>query len=121
MPKQAKNLKKMRPAIGSRLKKAEAGKLVYKIDCSIPLSDDLITADTMGQFATYLAEHIKIEGKTGRLGELVKVGTDDKAITIACREVCVRGGLCVCVRRARQHLCVCAGSVREEVPEVPDA
>ena len=95
MPKQAKNLKKMRPAIGSRLKKAEAGKLVYKIDCSIPLSDDLITADTMGQFATYLAEHIKIEGKTGRLGELVKVGTDDKAITIACREVCVRGGLCV--------------------------
>ncbi|KAJ9453758.1 60S ribosomal protein L22 [Diplonema papillatum] len=78
MPKVAKaNVK-----VDSRVRRAEAGKLIYKIDCSIPTTDGLIDTDLLNKYATFLSEHIKIEGKTGQLGDKVKVNVEDQAIVI---------------------------------------
>eukprot|EP01063_Lacrimia_lanifica_P005790 TRINITY_DN134_c0_g1_i4.p2 TRINITY_DN134_c0_g1~~TRINITY_DN134_c0_g1_i4.p2 ORF type:complete len:135 (+),score=88.00 TRINITY_DN134_c0_g1_i4:58-462(+) len=80
MPKQGKNVKSAK--VDSRVRRAEQGKLIYKIDCSIPCSDELINAETLGKFATYLTENLKIQGKTGQLGDKVKVSQEDNKIVV---------------------------------------
>ena len=80
MPKQTKTQRKQ--LVDSRVKRAEAGKLIYTIDCSIPMNDDVITADTMTKFATYLTDHLKVEGKTGQLGGKCEIAAKDKEIVV---------------------------------------
>ena len=71
----------------SRVKKAEAGKLIYKIDCSIPYSDGLVDDDVLKKFQLYLQEHLKINGKTGELGDKVKITEENQLIIISCSKV----------------------------------
>eukprot|EP01063_Lacrimia_lanifica_P005794 TRINITY_DN134_c0_g3_i1.p2 TRINITY_DN134_c0_g3~~TRINITY_DN134_c0_g3_i1.p2 ORF type:complete len:132 (+),score=86.93 TRINITY_DN134_c0_g3_i1:68-463(+) len=68
--------------IDSRVKKAEQGKLVYTIDCSIPVQDGLLEPSALTDLKVYLEEHLKINGKTGQLGEKVKIDATDNAVTI---------------------------------------
>ncbi|KAJ9457103.1 60S ribosomal protein L22 [Diplonema papillatum] len=82
MPKQQKNVQ-----VDSRVRRAEAGKLVYKIDCSIPTTDGLIDADLLNKYATFLSEHLKIEGKTGQLGDKVKITVENDTIVITAFKV----------------------------------
>ena len=51
----------------------------FTIDCSKPVEDKVFITST---FAEYLRQRIKIDGKTGHLGELVKVSNDDKKLTV---------------------------------------
>eukprot|EP01059_Diplonema_ambulator_P011487 TRINITY_DN21418_c0_g1_i2.p1 TRINITY_DN21418_c0_g1~~TRINITY_DN21418_c0_g1_i2.p1 ORF type:complete len:150 (+),score=74.56 TRINITY_DN21418_c0_g1_i2:48-452(+) len=81
MPKQAKVQQKK--TIDSRHKRAAEGRLIYKIDCSIPCTDDLIDAELMGKFVAYLTNNLKIENKTGQLGDKVKISLEDKHINVA--------------------------------------
>eukprot|EP01060_Flectonema_neradi_P004703 TRINITY_DN1308_c0_g1_i5.p1 TRINITY_DN1308_c0_g1~~TRINITY_DN1308_c0_g1_i5.p1 ORF type:complete len:139 (+),score=34.98 TRINITY_DN1308_c0_g1_i5:96-512(+) len=83
MPKQTlKKANKRSTHLDSRAKRAEQGKLVYKIDCSIPCSDELIDAETMKKFEAYITENLKINGKTGQLGNKVKITLADNQILI---------------------------------------
>ena len=67
---------------GSLVRRAEQGKLVYKIDCSIPYKDGLLDDVSMEAFKVYFEEHIKINGKVGQLGDRVKVSVDGATIVI---------------------------------------
>eukprot|EP01060_Flectonema_neradi_P005471 TRINITY_DN13641_c0_g1_i1.p1 TRINITY_DN13641_c0_g1~~TRINITY_DN13641_c0_g1_i1.p1 ORF type:complete len:159 (+),score=35.06 TRINITY_DN13641_c0_g1_i1:68-478(+) len=73
----------------SRVKKADAGKLVYKIDWSIPRADDLIDDEVIKRHQLYLQEHIKVNGKTGELSGKVKIDIpeDKPQIEVSCSKV----------------------------------
>eukprot|EP01064_Diplonema_japonicum_P035492 TRINITY_DN7720_c1_g1_i2.p1 TRINITY_DN7720_c1_g1~~TRINITY_DN7720_c1_g1_i2.p1 ORF type:complete len:146 (+),score=41.26 TRINITY_DN7720_c1_g1_i2:48-440(+) len=73
--KQAQKIKRE----DSRVKKAEAGKLIYNIDCSIPCGDGLLEPTSL---QVYLTEHLKIDNKTGQLGEKVKVTVDGTNVAV---------------------------------------
>ena len=49
---------------------ATAPKRTYTIDCSTPVGDGIMDVTALAQF---LQDRIKVEGKTGVLGEHVKV------------------------------------------------
>ena len=51
----------------------------FSIDCSKPVEDKVFNTSN---FAEFLKARIKIGGRTGRLGESVKVSNDDKKITV---------------------------------------
>eukprot|EP01064_Diplonema_japonicum_P019096 TRINITY_DN277_c1_g1_i1.p2 TRINITY_DN277_c1_g1~~TRINITY_DN277_c1_g1_i1.p2 ORF type:complete len:136 (+),score=57.75 TRINITY_DN277_c1_g1_i1:65-472(+) len=82
MPKQAKTQQKTK-VVDSRHKRAAEGKLIYKIDCSIPCTDSLFTPELMDSFVAYLTASLKINGKTGQLGDKVKIAKDDKAVNVS--------------------------------------
>ena len=89
MPKQTlKKANKRSTHLDSRAKRAEQGKLIYKIDCSIPCSDELIDTETMKKFEAYITENLKINGKTGQLGNKVKISLSDNQILITKFQVC---------------------------------
>eukprot|EP01062_Namystynia_karyoxenos_P025500 TRINITY_DN2003_c0_g1_i10.p2 TRINITY_DN2003_c0_g1~~TRINITY_DN2003_c0_g1_i10.p2 ORF type:complete len:160 (+),score=92.69 TRINITY_DN2003_c0_g1_i10:90-569(+) len=74
--------------LDSRVRKAEQGKLVYTIDCSIPCSDGLIEKDTLAKFVDYLTHNLKINHKTGQLGDKVKIAQEnDNSVTVTKRQV----------------------------------
>jgi len=51
----------------------------FTIDCTKPVEDKVFNTSN---FAEYLRQRIKIGGRTGHLGESVKVGSDDKKVTV---------------------------------------
>ena len=51
----------------------------FTIDCSKPVEDKVFNT---ANFAEFLRARIKIGGRTGHLGESVKVNSDDKRITV---------------------------------------
>lgn len=51
----------------------------FVIDCSKPVQDKVFNTNN---FAEYLRQRIKVNGKTGKLGEVVKVNNDDKKVTV---------------------------------------
>ena len=51
----------------------------FSIDCSKPVEDKVFNTTN---FAEFLRSRIKIAGRTGHLGENVKVNSDDKRITV---------------------------------------
>lgn len=51
----------------------------FTIDCSKPVEDKVFNTKN---FTEYLQQKIKINGKTGKLGESVRVSSDDKKITV---------------------------------------
>eukprot|EP00756_Hemistasia_phaeocysticola_P008551 Hpha_TRINITY_DN14653_c0_g1::TRINITY_DN14653_c0_g1_i3::g.48273::m.48273/K02891/RP-L22e, RPL22; large subunit ribosomal protein L22e len=74
--------------LDSRVRRAEAGKLVYTIDCSIPSSDGLVESATIDKFVEYLQTHIKVNKKTGNLGDKVKVAVEDSnKVTVTKKQV----------------------------------
>jgi large subunit ribosomal protein L22e len=51
----------------------------FSIDCSKPVEDKVFNTTN---FAEFLRGRIKIGGRTGRLGDVLKVTSDDKKITV---------------------------------------
>lgn len=51
----------------------------FIIDCSKPVEDKVFNT---ANFAEYLKQRIKINGKTGKLGDLLKVSHDEKKVTV---------------------------------------
>jgi len=51
----------------------------FTIDCTKPVEDKVFNTTN---FAEYLRQRIKIGGRTGHLGESVKVGNDEKKVTV---------------------------------------
>jgi large subunit ribosomal protein L22e len=51
----------------------------FTIDCTKPVEDKVFNTSN---FAEYLRQRIKIGGRTGHLGESIKVGSDDKKVTV---------------------------------------
>ena len=49
------------------------------IDCSKPVEDKVFNTTNFGEF---LRQRIKINGKTGKLGDQVKVTNDEKKLTV---------------------------------------
>jgi large subunit ribosomal protein L22e len=74
-------VQKTEPKIKKEAGKKEETKVTrnFTIDCSKPVEDKVFNTST---FAEYLRQRIKIDGKTGKLGELVRVANDDKKITL---------------------------------------
>ncbi|KAJ9447099.1 60S ribosomal protein L22 [Diplonema papillatum] len=79
MPKQAADKKTF---LDSRSKRAESGKLIYKIDCSIQCADGLMDTDLLEKYAQFLTEHIKVEGKTGQLAGKIEIKVEKEAVVI---------------------------------------
>ena len=75
-------------ATGSTTKRAAQGKLAYTVDWSIPLSDTLVEPAALEEYKLYLQEHLKIDGKTGQLGDRVKVEVNGSIVTISMSSVC---------------------------------
>ena len=63
-------------------KKKEAEVKVAKnfwIDCSKPVEDKVFNPSN---FAEFLRQRIKVGGRTGRLGDSIKVSSDDKKVSV---------------------------------------
>lgn len=71
------------------VKKGPAGKagkpkkLVFVVDCAKPVEDKIME---IGSFEKFLLDKIKLNGKTGVLGDAVKVQKDKSKITITSEE-----------------------------------
>eukprot|EP00929_Paragymnodinium_shiwhaense_P023638 TRINITY_DN1475_c0_g2_i1.p2 TRINITY_DN1475_c0_g2~~TRINITY_DN1475_c0_g2_i1.p2 ORF type:complete len:124 (+),score=67.60 TRINITY_DN1475_c0_g2_i1:82-453(+) len=67
---------------GLKKKMASKGKaqlLKFTVDCQQPSDDTIITT---GDFEKFLKDRIKVDGKTGNLGEKVKVSKDKAKIQV---------------------------------------
>ena len=51
----------------------------FTIDCSKPVEDKVFNT---ANFAEFLRARIKVAGRTGHLGEVIRVNSDDKRITV---------------------------------------
>jgi large subunit ribosomal protein L22e len=51
----------------------------FVIDCAKPVEDKVFNTTN---FSEFLKQRIKINGKTGKLGESVRVANDDKKVTV---------------------------------------
>lgn len=51
----------------------------FGIDCSKPVEDKVFNT---ANFAEFLRQRIKVNGKLGKLGETLKVNNDDKKVTV---------------------------------------
>lgn len=72
------------PKVRFGKKTAEKQKVTLKfsIDCSLPIEDNVIV---LSDFKNYLTERIKVNGKTGQLGDSVSVTEDGNTINIIAR------------------------------------
>mmetsp|Transcript_3479 Transcript_3479/g.4152 ORF Transcript_3479/g.4152 Transcript_3479/m.4152 type:complete len:118 (+) Transcript_3479:301-654(+) len=66
----------MAPKKGNKQKKVV---LKYTIDCSIPVSDQVLDP---ASFEKFLHDRIKVDGKVGVLGDKVKIIREDKNIVV---------------------------------------
>ena len=53
--------------------------LHFGIDCSKPVEDKVFNT---ANFAEFLRQRIKIDGKLGKLGDRVRVGNDDRKVNV---------------------------------------
>ncbi len=60
---------------------AEEKKIVkaFSIDCSKPVEDKVFNTSN---FAEYLRQRIKVGGRVGKLGDSIKVTSDDKKVSL---------------------------------------
>jgi len=61
---------------------AAVHKQVFKIDCSNPASDGIFDEEILKSFELFLIDRIKVDGKTGRLGDKVKISLEDNCINV---------------------------------------
>lgn len=76
----------MAVTIGRKGPTAKAGKkkaLVFVVDCSKPVEDKIME---ISSFEKFLQDKLKLNGKTGVLGDIVKVQKDKSKITITSEE-----------------------------------
>jgi len=68
----------------SKVKKEpkKAPTVIYTIDCSVPAADSIFDADLLKGFEQFLTERIKVQGKTGKLRDAVKVALEGSSITV---------------------------------------
>ena len=71
-------MKKTAP-IAKEQKKDKA--LSFAIDCSKPVEDKVFITSN---FAEYLRQRIKVNGKTGKLGDQIKIAEDGAKVNINC-------------------------------------
>ena len=65
-----------------RSKPMAKGKRVVKIDCTVPVADDIFDTETVGAFEQYMQQNIKLHGKKGKLGDKVKVAMKKNTLEI---------------------------------------
>lgn len=53
--------------------------LHFGIDCSRPVEDKVFNTSN---FAEFLRQRIKVDGKLGKLGDQIKVSNDDKRVSV---------------------------------------
>ena len=63
--------------------KAKKKALTFTVDCSKPVEDSIMD---IGAFEKFLMDKIKVNGKTGVLGDAVKVAKDKSKVTITSGE-----------------------------------
>lgn len=51
----------------------------FGIDCSRPVEDKVFNT---GNFAEFLRQRIKVDGKIGKLGDKIKVSNDDRKVSV---------------------------------------
>ena len=64
------------------MKKGQKGKKAtfkFSINCAEPLNDNVLVLD---DFVSYMTSHIKVGGKTGKLGNTVTVGKDQQSLVV---------------------------------------
>merc|ERR1712170_310977 len=66
-----RNFTKFKMAPTQKSKKSKSNTRKFTINCAAPVDDGILD---MASFNAYLAEHIKVEGKVGNLGNNIKVG-----------------------------------------------
>ncbi|CAM6000014.1 unnamed protein product [Sphagnum balticum] len=73
------NVRKEKPA--KKEGQAEEKKIVkaFSIDCSKPVEDKVFNTSN---FAEYLRQRIKVGGRVGKLGDSIKVTSDDKKVSL---------------------------------------
>jgi large subunit ribosomal protein L22e len=72
----------MAVTVGRRPAKVQAAKkkaLTFTIDCAKPVEDKIME---IASFEKFLADKIKVNGKTGVLGDVVKVARDKSKVTV---------------------------------------
>merc|ERR1711924_371539 len=73
----------------------------YMVDCQQPCEDNIMD---ISQLEKYYQDRIKVNGKTGNLGELIKIGKEKNKVTVS-------------VSSAREVLEAVHQVLDEEVPE----
>jgi large subunit ribosomal protein L22e len=63
----------------------KSGKSVFKIDCSVPVKDEVFDGEMVSAFEQYFLQNTKLHGKKGKLADKVKVVMDKEksVLTIA--------------------------------------
>merc|ERR1712098_327387 len=69
-------IKQKRPTVGKRSKKGASWK--FTLDLTHPVEDGILDS---ANFETFLKERIKVNGKTGNLGNVVQVGRMKNNVT----------------------------------------
>merc|ERR1712035_118606 len=70
-------LKQKRPVVGKKAKKGASWK--FTLDLTHPVEDGILDS---ANFETFLKERIKVNGKTGNLGNIVQVGRMKNKINV---------------------------------------
>merc|ERR1711893_302554 len=65
-----RNFTKFKMAPTQKSKKSKSNTRKFTINCAAPVDDGILD---MASFNAYLAEHIKVDGKVGNLGNNIKV------------------------------------------------
>lgn len=55
--------------------------LAFAIDCSKPVEDKVFITSN---FSEYLRQRIKVNGKTGKLGDQIKIADDGSRVNVSC-------------------------------------
>ncbi|KAG2494436.1 hypothetical protein HYH03_007488 [Edaphochlamys debaryana] len=81
LPEEVASLKTMAVGVKKPAAKGAAKKkaLVFTIDCAKPVEDKIMD---ISSFEKFLADKIKVDGKTGVLGDAIKVAKDKTKVTV---------------------------------------
>ena len=69
----------MPKAANKQSSKGKKSTFKFVIDCSLPIEDNVLI---LSDFESFLASHIKVEGKTGNLGSNVSVSKSKDTIVV---------------------------------------
>ena len=54
----------------------------FSVDCSIPVADNILTSVSVEKF---LHDRIKVDGKTGQLGDEVRITRTERNVILSCK------------------------------------
>ena len=64
---------------GGKAAKGKKTTLKFTINCSLPIEDNVIV---LNDFTDFLTQKIKVDGKTGNLGNAVTIGKDKNNVVV---------------------------------------